>query len=100
MSGAMSAIGTKQTSPSALHMSAFDPKRTWTHAPQQTVVLPRHGEVEDLLRLSAAHVRHRSWRMSSTRCLVTCVKSTSARLARAMIVSSSSMYRVRIASKP
>jgi len=24
----MSAIGTKQTSPSALHMSAFDPKRT------------------------------------------------------------------------
>ena len=25
----MSAIGTKQTSPSALHMSAFDPKRTW-----------------------------------------------------------------------
>ena len=23
-----SAIGTKQTSPSALHMSAFDPKRT------------------------------------------------------------------------
>ena len=29
MSGAMSAIGTKQTSPNALHMSAFDPKRTW-----------------------------------------------------------------------
>ena len=25
---AMSAIGTKRTSPSALHMSAFDPKRT------------------------------------------------------------------------
>jgi hypothetical protein len=24
----MSALGTKQTSPSALHMSAFDPKRT------------------------------------------------------------------------
>ena len=27
----MSAIGTKRTSPSALHMSAFDPKRT-SHA--------------------------------------------------------------------
>ena len=26
---AMSAIGPKRTSPSALHMSAFDPKRTW-----------------------------------------------------------------------
>ena len=26
----MPAIGTKQTSPSALHMSAFDPKRTLT----------------------------------------------------------------------
>ena len=25
----MSAIGTKQTSACALHMSAFDPKRTW-----------------------------------------------------------------------
>jgi hypothetical protein len=25
----MSAIGTKQTSSSALHMSAFDPKPTW-----------------------------------------------------------------------
>ena len=25
----MSAIGTKQTSPSALHMSAFDPRRTF-----------------------------------------------------------------------
>ena len=25
----MSAIGTKRTSPSALHMSAFDPKRTF-----------------------------------------------------------------------
>jgi hypothetical protein len=47
-----------------------------------------------------AHDRHRSWRMSSARCWVTCAKSTSARLARAMIVSSSSMYRVRIASKP
>ena len=47
-----------------------------------------------------AHVPHRSWRMSSARCWVTCAKSTSARLARAMIVSSSSMYRVRIASKP
>ena len=28
----MSAIGTKRTSPSALHMSAFDPKRTWIAA--------------------------------------------------------------------
>jgi hypothetical protein len=28
MKGGMSAIGTKQTSPGALHMSAFDPKRT------------------------------------------------------------------------
>ena len=28
MNGGMSAIGTKRTSPSALHMSAFDPKRT------------------------------------------------------------------------
>ena len=27
MNGGMSAIGTKRTSPSALHMSAFDPKR-------------------------------------------------------------------------
>ena len=27
----MSAIGTKQTWASALHMSAFDPKRTWVH---------------------------------------------------------------------
>ena len=28
MSGVMSAIGTKRTLPSALHMSAFDPKPT------------------------------------------------------------------------
>jgi ABC-type uncharacterized transport system substrate-binding protein len=28
MNGGMSAIGTKRTSPGALHMSAFDPKRT------------------------------------------------------------------------
>jgi hypothetical protein len=37
---------------------------------------------------------------TSARCWVTSAKSTSARLARAMIVSSSSMYRVGIASKP
>ena len=29
MNGEMSAIGTKRTSACALHMSAFDPKRTW-----------------------------------------------------------------------
>ena len=29
---AMSAIGTKQTSPSAVHMSAFDPKQTFNSA--------------------------------------------------------------------
>ena len=27
----MSAIGTKRTSARALHMSAFDPKRTWAN---------------------------------------------------------------------
>ena len=35
----MSAIGTKQTSPSALHMSAFDPKRTSAAA--------NHGTLND-----------------------------------------------------
>jgi hypothetical protein len=67
----------------------------------------RHATLTMIVRWSrfdeikpGVYVRHRSWRMSSARCWVTCAKSTSARLARAMIVSSSSMYRVRIASKP
>ena len=38
----MSAIGTNRTSACALHMSAFDPKRTWPMTAQR----PRSHEVE------------------------------------------------------
>jgi hypothetical protein len=44
MSGAMSAIGPKQTSASALHMSAFDPKRT---LPQPRVRAPSSASLNE-----------------------------------------------------
>ena len=53
MNGAMSAIGTKRTSPSAPHMSAFDPKRTPAAANHGTLNDARTSGSSSRLRTNA-----------------------------------------------
>ncbi len=52
---AMSAVGTKRTCRVALHMSAFDPKRTFTHVSLQS----RHAtfkEIDAFVKGKALHL--------------------------------------------
>ena len=51
----MSAIGTKRTSANALHMSAFDPKRTSSVAVARKIDTPASSQAYKLLPLIGSH---------------------------------------------